>query len=198
MDSMTKDINPTDEVVLVRQAAAGSPGAFAQLISHHEFAVRCALACYIKDGTAIDDLAQEVFLRTYQHLAQWQQIGNLKPWLIGVARNLAKEHIRSSTRRRAREAGPLAAQLAEWRLDRMNKHTDFDEDPEQTFAALQDCIAQLAAETRRVVEEHYFEGQTLEAIAKRLGRSSVSVRALLFRTRNVLLKCICEKLRVEV
>ncbi len=197
MKSMTKDINPTDEAVPVRQAIAGSPESFAQLISHHEFAVRWTLARHIKDGAAIDDLAQEVFLRAYQNLAQWQKLGNLKPWLIGVARNLAKVYIRSSTRRQARETGPLAVQLAEWRLDRMNKHTGSDESPEQTLAALQDCIAQLAPETRRVVEEHYFEGQTLEAIAKRLGRSSVSVRALLFRTRNVLLKCICEKLRME-
>jgi RNA polymerase sigma-70 factor, ECF subfamily len=194
MKNMLEDVDTSGEALLLRQAADGSADAFAQLVCLHEFAVRWCLTCYVHDPPTVDDLAQEVFLCAYQQLTARRSIENLRFWLIGVARNRAREYLRADARRRAREQGPLAIQLARWRLERLENESAFSEEPERTFAALQECLGRLAAESRRVIEEHYFESQTLERIAKRLGRSGGAVRTMLFRIRNVLLKCIRQKL----
>jgi len=184
----------SDEVRLVRRAAAGSAEAFAQLVRLHQAAVRWCLTRYVRDPTTVDDLAQEVFLCAHQQLAAERGIGNLRPWLIGVARNVAREHLRAESRRRAREQSPLQVQLAQWRADRLEQEADGGDEQERTFAALHDCLGRLAPESRRVVEEHYFERQPVETIAQRQSRSGGAVRMMLLRIRNVLSECLHGKL----
>jgi RNA polymerase sigma-70 factor (ECF subfamily) len=180
----------SDEASLVQRAAAGSAEAFAQLVRTHQLAVRWCLAQYVRDPATVDDLAQEVFVCAYQQLAAQRTISNLRPWLLGVARNMAREHLRTTSRRREREQGPLQIQLAQWRAERLEMDTDNGAQQEEAFAALHHCLGRLAPESRRVVEQHYFDCQTVETIAKRQGRSGGAVRMMLLRIRTVLGECI--------
>lgn len=193
MSSATTPEELGDESELVGQIAAGSPAAFAQLVRCHQAAVRWCLSRYVRDAATVDDLAQEVFLAAYQRLTGPPPLPRLRPWLLGVARNMAREHLRAALRRRHREQGPLALQLAQWRLDQCERELLQPNPGPDTLAALQDCLRRLAPESRRVVEEHYFERQTLEAIAARQNRSGGSVRMLLLRVRNALRTCLDEK-----
>ena len=175
-----------EDLELARQAA-GSKEAFAQLVRRHQASVRAFLARYVPCPETADDLAQDVFLYAYQHLANFRGDGGLEAWLLGIARNKAKQHLRADVRRRERETGTLAVQLARWRLDRLEQDED---DREQTFRVLQACIERLAPESRRLVEEHYFAQQTLESIAKRRNKSGGALRMTLLRVRQALSRCI--------
>lgn len=186
-------LEASDEASLVHRAAAGSAEAFAQLVRLHQVAVRWCLTRYVRDPTTVDDLAQEVFLCAHQQLTAQRTISRLRPWLLGVARNTAREHLRATSRRREREQGPLQVQLAQWRAERLAMDAGDDEQQEETFAALHDCLGRLAPESRRVVEEHYFDRQTVATIAKRQGRSGGAVRMMLLRIRTVLWECIRER-----
>jgi len=112
--------------------------------------------------------------------------------------NMAKQHIRADSRRRKREIGPLAVQLARWRLDRLGAESVDGDEFELRSRALRECIDRLAPKSRRVLDEHYFQHQTLESIGRRRGRSGGAVRMMLLRVRRVLGKCIREKLLDEV
>ena len=94
-----------EEAVLLRQAAGGSREAFALLVRLHQAAVRWCLVRYVRDPATADDLAQEVFLAAYQNLATCRSAGSLRGWLLGIARNVAIQHVRSESRRRLRERG---------------------------------------------------------------------------------------------
>jgi RNA polymerase sigma factor (sigma-70 family) len=191
-------LDTCDEAGVVRQAAAGSSEAFALVVRRHQAAVRWCLARYIRDPSTVDDLAQEVFLTAHEHLPEYRGAGTLRSWLLGISRNMAKQHLRTEDRRRARETGPLAVQLTRWRLDRLGNELVDGEHQEQVFAVLHKCIDRLPPESRRVVEEHYFGHQTLESIAKRQGRSGGAVRMMLLRIRTALGECIGDKLGRQV
>jgi RNA polymerase sigma factor (sigma-70 family) len=109
----------TEQADLLRQAAGGSREAFAQLVRLHQAAVRWCLVRAVRDPVTADDLAQEVFLAAYKNLATCRSAESLRGWLLGIARNLAVQHVRSEARRRLRERGPLATQLAEWRIEQI-------------------------------------------------------------------------------
>jgi RNA polymerase sigma-70 factor (ECF subfamily) len=190
MKDVMEKSDASDEAALVQRAAAGSAEAFAQLVRRHQLAVRWCLTRYVRDPATVDDLAQEVFVCAHQQLTAQRTISNLRPWLLGVARNTAREHLRATSRRREREQGPLQIQLAQWRAERLEMDTDHGTQQEETFAALHDCLGRLAPESRRVVEQHYFEGQKVEVIAKRQGRSGGALRMMLLRIRAVLRECI--------
>ena len=102
------EFEASNEVVLLHQAVSGSREAFGQLVRMHQAAVRWFLVREDRDPAAADDLAQEVFLAAYQNLAACRGKAGLRGWLLGIARNMAVQHVRGETRRRARERGPLA------------------------------------------------------------------------------------------
>ena len=191
------ETDASEEAVLVEQAVAGSNDAFARIVRLHQADVRWCLFQYVRNRSTVDDLAQEVFLRAYRGLSDFRGLGSLRSWLLGTARNVAKQHIRADARRRTRETGPLATELARQRLERLEQHKGDDENVEERLRLLRDCIQSLAPESRRVVEDHYFEKRTLESIAERQGRNGGALRVMLFRARKALAACIRNKLQEE-
>ena len=186
-----------DDVGLVRRTLTGSVEAFAILVRQHEAAVRWFLTRALRDPSAAEDLAQEVFLYVHQRLGEFRGEGSLRAWLLGIARNLAAQHIRAAVRRRSREEGELSLQIARLRMERLAQDPCDDKDRERTLAALDDCLRGLAPESRRVVQEHYFHRRTIEAIAREHDRSAGAVRMTLMRIRNALGDCIRKKLEPE-
>jgi len=184
-----------EDIELVRLSIAGAREAFEILVRRHQVVVRWSVSRYLREASTVDDLAQDVFLYAYQHLAEYRGVGSLRSWLIGIARNMARQHVRSDSRRRQREAGPLAVQLAQWRIDRLVNEPMDGEEEERVFAALGECIDGLGPESRQAIQDHYFRRQTLESIARRQGRKAGAVRMMLFRIRKALRECIREKLR---
>jgi RNA polymerase sigma-70 factor (ECF subfamily) len=152
------------------------------------------LVRYLRDPATADDLAQEVFLAAFQNLSTCRSAAGLRGWLLGIARNLAVQHVRSETRRRARERGPLAAQLAQWRIEQLEQDPEDGREHERRLAALRGCVERLPPDSRRIVDEHYFRRQSAESIAQREGRSAGSVRMLLLRVRKTLADCMRKKL----
>lgn len=186
-----------DESTLIRQALAGSREAFGELVRSHHAAVRWQLARVIQDLATVDDLAQEVFLEAYERLDSFQGSGSLRGWLGGIARNKAKEFVRNDTRRKAREQGTMARQLAQWRLDQLESRPEEAEEFELLSRALKGCIAALAPRSRQLVEAHYFEASSLESLGRQQGRSGGSIRMMLFRIRKALAECVRSQLPEE-
>jgi RNA polymerase sigma-70 factor, ECF subfamily len=183
-----------NETELIGQAISGSRPAFSRLVELHHVPVRCYLVRYLRDTAAADDLAQEVFLRAYQGLAEFRGESNLRTWLLGMAKRLAAQHIRGESRRRRHEASPLLATLAEWRIEWLNDDPLEREDHDRVLEMLRSCMGRLAPESQQVVTEHYFEGKPLEAIAERQGRKGGAVRMMLLRIRKALGECLRAKL----
>ncbi len=198
MSISTHQLETKDEEALIRQAITGSRDAFALLVRSHQAAVRWQLSRSLRNPAAVDDVAQEVFLHAYQNLASYRGAGSLRSWLSGIARNKAKQFIRTDIRRKERETGALAVQLAKWRLDRLEANSGHGDEFEQTIQTLRECIKALAPKSRRVLEDHYFRSQTLESLGEQQGRSGGAVRMMLFRIRKALGECIREKLPGEV
>lgn len=196
--SISSESLKADEETLIRLAAAGSKEAFAQLVRAHQAAVRWCLLRLLRDQSAVDDVAQEVFIDAYQKLSELRSGGSLRPWLIGICRNKAKEYIRALLRRKSREQGAIVQQMALWRMERLESTEAHGDDFEWTLAALRECIERLAPKSRDLVDEHYFQSITLEVLAKRQGSTGGAVRMLLFRVRKALGECLRKKLPEEV
>src|SRR5678815_2354836 len=103
-----------DEPVHVERAKAGDREAFSQLVRMHQAVVRAYVSMNIRAPEAADDLAQEVFLRAYRRLDAFQlpESGTMRPWLLGIARNLLLEHLRAPAKLEARTAAELEVVLS--------------------------------------------------------------------------------------
>ncbi len=66
----------------------------------HQRVVYGYLRARLLQPSDAEDLTQEVFLRCYSARARFDSSAMIGPWLIGIARNLLREHARKSKRRR--------------------------------------------------------------------------------------------------
>lgn len=81
------------------RAAAGDGVAFAAFVRATQADVRRACAALV-DADSADDLAQETYIRAHRALPTYAGTASVRVWLLGIARNVCRNEIRSRTRRR--------------------------------------------------------------------------------------------------
>lgn len=176
-----------DDPEVIREAIDGSPAAFAEIVRRYQGDVRMFIAKWIRCPAATDDIAQEVFVAAYLNLAKYDEQRSLRSWLIGIAKNKARLHLRSQTRRQNHESALLEIQIHEWKAQDLEGSL-FSEANDQD--SLRRCIEKLPPQSKQLVRAHYFHGQSLESIAAELNRSGGSLRMMLLRIRKGLAKCV--------
>lgn len=78
----------------------GSEGAFACLVDRYKNRLQNLIYRYIRDFQRSEDLAQEAFVRVYQHRERYRKTGKFSTWIFTIAVNLAKNEIRRKVRLR--------------------------------------------------------------------------------------------------
>ncbi len=92
---------PLEEHELVERARGGDAGAYASLVrGHQEIAFRTA---YLITGNAADaeDAAQEGFVKAHRALGRFRPGEPLRPWLLTIVANEARNRRRAAGRRTA-------------------------------------------------------------------------------------------------
>ena len=87
-----------DESTLIRHAANGDATAWEPLVLAHQEAVFRLSYLLLGDPDDADDVAQETFLRAWNHLKRFDPTRPLRPWLLSIASNLASNRRRSAGR----------------------------------------------------------------------------------------------------
>jgi RNA polymerase sigma-70 factor (ECF subfamily) len=87
-----------DESTLVRHAMNGDTAAWEPLVLAHQEAVFRLSYLLLGDPDDADDVAQETFLRAWNHLRRFDPARPLRPWLLSIASNLASNRRRSAGR----------------------------------------------------------------------------------------------------
>jgi RNA polymerase sigma-70 factor (ECF subfamily) len=84
-------------------ATAGVPISFDEAFTLHHRAVFRTACAVLRDAAQAEDVTQEVFLRLYRHSDSAPGGELLRPWLLRVAINLARNTIRGQSRSIARD-----------------------------------------------------------------------------------------------
>jgi len=87
-----------DESTLIRHAANGDAAAWEPLVLAHQEAVFRLSYLLLGDPDDAEDIAQETFLRAWNHLKRFDTARPLRPWLLSIASNLASNRRRSAGR----------------------------------------------------------------------------------------------------
>ena len=121
----------------------------------------------------IDDLVDETFVVLWRRLSDVPGGGAERPWVIGVARHVLHNALRSSRRRIARESRAPKAQPA-----------PSAEDEAVANLAAQEAWHQLGEADREVLSLHFWDGLDLSGLASVLGVSYTAANARLSRARS--------------
>ncbi|MHC4473338.1 MAG: RNA polymerase sigma factor [Planctomycetota bacterium] len=160
----------TDEE-LMRAHAQGEPNAFEELFRRYSRTVLYFMRKEIWRAEDAHDLTQQAFLQLHRSRHEFRPSGNLRSWLMTIARNLKYDYMRQA-RRRPRfsgNGGPETDPPVPDESQRLLEARD----------ALEHAIAGLPENQRVVIRLYWFEHLPYAEIAQRLGatESAVKVRA---------------------
>ena len=184
-----------DDELLVR-IRTGTLDAYAELVRRHQAQVFGILQAYERDPRRREDLAQDVFLKAWRTLDQFQ-IGRapFEHWLSRLAVRVALDHLRRR-HRRAREV--LLADLDPGALDWLQgAAVPANVGAGDAREILDRLMAVLSPAERVVVTLREIEGRSVKEVAALTGSSGVAVRVRALRARAKLRQALGHWVRKE-
>jgi RNA polymerase sigma factor (sigma-70 family) len=168
----------SDGALLERFLAARDEAAFESLVGRHGPMVLRVCLATLTDPTDVDDAFQAVFVILFRQGAAIQSRDSVASWLHGVALRVSARAKVDAARRRKheRKAAEREAMTA----------TQPADDSDRAATALHEEVARLPHRYREAVLLYYFEGQTCDEAARRIGRPVGTVKARLARARGLL------------
>ncbi len=140
-----------------------------------------------------DDIVQETLVRAYFRLKDFRTDGDFRAWLYGIMRNVVGNAYSRAARSKEvswNETETAMAELAD-------RHPLPDENP-SLAEYLGACMKSLGEKARRLVRMRYEQGLSGRNIGRMLAMSEYAVNVATMRVRNVLRKCIEDRMRVAL
>lgn len=170
-----------DEIEAIRKARGGDEAAFASLVDRYAKPVLNFVWRIIGDATEAEDIAQETFVRAWQHLAGYNEKSAAFPtWLFQIARNASIDRIRHRARRPQtplENVGELSSRAAS---------PDAVLSQAELGAAIAAAVAELPEEQRSAFVLAEYHGESMREISVVMKCSEKSVENRLYRARQFL------------
>lgn len=155
---------------------------FVELLVRHQHDLLRYVAPLVGNLADAQDVLQETAKALWKKFGEYDPQRPFLPW----ARTFARHEVLMHHRRRRRYTF-LSEELIEQLTERQAQR---DDDAERRRAALEQCLAKLAPDDRRLIERRYREDGSIDALAGEIGRTANVLYKSLGRVRRTLLECI--------
>jgi RNA polymerase sigma-70 factor (ECF subfamily) len=171
-------VSPSEDQSDVERVLAGDISAFEGIVQRWQGPLINLAYRFCHDRGRAEEMAQEAFLRAYRGLAQWRKDAVFSTWLFALATNL----YRSELRRIPARTVPLD-EIAEPSDPRASDGGLEDQDRDLTVRR---AVLALPAKYREPLILFYFHDMDVPTTARSLGLPEGTVKAKLFRGREML------------
>ncbi|MFO1452697.1 MAG: sigma-70 family RNA polymerase sigma factor [Opitutaceae bacterium] len=174
---------------------AGHDPALNDLMERHAGVLFGFLCRFIGDEDAANDLAQETFVRVYQHRMDFKAGMRFSPWLFTIGGNLARNHLRARSRRSEvplesgtdegwdskAESLPAAGFAPDEQVSRQEQREAVRRAVAELPDDLREAMVLCELEERSVFEAANILDTTVKAVESRLYRARQQLRRRLTR-----------------
>ena len=174
-------------VRLLARAREGDEDAFRLIFDRYSRPVTGFLYNMVNRRELAEELAQETFVRAYRSMHTMRDESSLSTWLFGIARNVARESLRS----RRRDDGRVDLDD-----DGVRELSDSGPSPDRQLLdkeldlVMRDALAGLDEDKRTVFTLKVLQQKSYEEIAEITGSSVGKLKTDLHRARNEMRKRI--------
>ncbi|MCL2503385.1 MAG: sigma-70 family RNA polymerase sigma factor [Coriobacteriia bacterium] len=176
MDNTTVSAPVSGDADLVQKARTGDLVAFERLVRLHTPTVYAHALRFFDDPTAAEDIVQEVFIKVYRALGDFDGRSRFSTWLFRVTHNTCLDHARAG-RRRPIPIDPLTVELTD--PDRMDDRTALS-------ATVEKALRTLAPDDREALQAVSIFGLTYAEAGAEFGVPAGTVKSRVFRARRAL------------
>lgn len=165
---------------------------FGRLVVEHQSRIRNYISSLGVASSTIDDIAQEAFVVAYNSFDSFKPGTSFPAWVNTIARNLVWNDRRKVSRR-----FKLLHEKATDELIQQDPASEIaeKEDSDIKREALRECMGKLPDKSRNLLVARYETDMKPSQIAKSLGMAAGTLRKQLMRIRQILGKCISDRLQ---
>jgi RNA polymerase sigma-70 factor (ECF subfamily) len=177
---------------LVQKALLGDEKAFARLLSRYKDTIYFMLLKMLNNRSDAEDLTLEAFGKAFKNLHQYSPTYAFSTWLFKIASNNCIDFLRKKkgitiSLENDSEQGEVSETL---RLKSKDLNPEERMIRKQKAILLHKVVRRLKPHYQTLVELRYFNELSYEEIAKELNLPLGTVKAQLFRARQMLFKLI--------
>ncbi|MFZ5979562.1 MAG: RNA polymerase sigma factor [Candidatus Zixiibacteriota bacterium] len=179
-----------DETALIAGALEGDQKAYTFLVNKHKTAVFHIIQKIVKNEEASRDLVQETFMKAFNSLATYRSEYRFSTWLYKIAANTSIDFLRKKRIQALSLDQPIETRdgTVELEVADYSYHPERDlENKEQRFS-IETAIDSLPEKYREVIVYRHKDDKSYEEIADLLGIPVGTVKARIFRARELLKK----------
>jgi RNA polymerase sigma-70 factor (ECF subfamily) len=168
---------------LVERYLAGDMTAFDELMIRYERQIYRICFRFVNNRDDARDLAQEIFIKAFEHLAQFRRESSMKTWLYRIAMNHCINHVKKNAREFVEITENIGSIMA-------SVHADMeDREQREHFRGL---VKQLPPKQKAILEMRIHDQLSYEEIATMSGRSISTIKASVFFALEKLRKLVKE------
>lgn len=174
---------------LVRQAIDGNQRAYADLMDRYKDAIYFLLLKMVNNKSDAEDLTIEAFGKAFKNLHQYTPNYAFSTWLFKIATNNCIDFIRKKKANLISIDHPQDSESPIQMTTTIQSNTLDPEEmliKEQNVILVQGLVAKLKPRYRTLIELRYFKEYSYEEIADELDLPLGTVKAQLFRARELL------------
>jgi RNA polymerase sigma factor, sigma-70 family len=166
----------------------GDEAAFAEIVRRFSPRVFHTASRFFRQPELVEEAAQEVFLKAFTELKNYEGRGSLEGWLTRVTTHTCLNLLRSARRRPQYEISPLTEDEAVWLESHLSEQANekFESDERKMVAAdlVDRVIDTLQPDDRLVLMLVDGEDNSVKEVAEMTGWSESKVKVQAFRARR--------------
>jgi len=181
----------------VRQALSGDQEAFRKLRHKYHDAIYNLIYRMIREKEEVEDLTQEAFIKAFTSLSSFNEEFAFSTWLYKIATNNCIDYIRRKKLQKFSIDKPIESKDSDFSFELPDSTYEPDKDmiALQRKKLLDEAINALPPKYRRVIRMRHTEEKEYQEIADILGLPLGTVKAHIFRARELLYKYLKDRLR---
>lgn len=187
-EELSPAVRQDDEVI--HRILAGDQDAFELLVRRYSPRVFSIIGSFFRRRDMVEDIAQEVFARSYFSLATFTLGRSFEAWVAKIAVNACYDHLRAQRRRSENAAPQFAEQEDDWlELQMLEAARDRHESAERQREAAdiaERLLSRLDPEDRLVLVLLDRDGFSVQEISEMLGWGQSKIKVRAFRARRAL------------
>ena len=171
-------MSPEDDQNDAARVLAGDTSAFEGIVRRWQSPLINLAYRFCRDRGRAEEMAQEAFLRAFRNLASWRQEAKFSTWLFTLATNLYCSELR--------RVPPITLPFDEVHEPSDPRSIDGGLEQRNQEAAIHKAVQTLPPKYRDVLVLYYFHEMDVPATASSLNLPVGTVKARLFRARDLL------------
>jgi RNA polymerase sigma-70 factor (ECF subfamily) len=182
---------------LIHAALKGDDAAYKKLMKKYHDAIYNFVYRMIHDKHQVEDLTQEAFIKAFQSLASFNEEYAFSTWLYKIATNNSIDYIRKRKLQTYSIDKPIEAKDSDYAFELPDDSYEADREmiSDQRARMLNEAIAKLPEKYRKVIRLRHVDEQSYEEIAEQLRLPIGTVKAHIFRAREMLYKSLKDRIR---